>query len=128
MVDDSIFGCDYNSKGIVSSTGDLSTVEGLDNAKQSIRNWLLTDKGIYPSIDTEYGSEIRSALGDDHVESNLDAVEVYINEALLDNPRVSEIESIDRYVKVNGDVVMQISVLLVDGEHETFNLNVNEEL
>lgn len=126
--DDSLFGCDYSSTGGISATGDILLVEGINNAKQSIHNWLLTDKGFYPSIDEEYGSNIREGLGESHVAHNLDAVEVYIKEALFANPRVETIESIGRYVKVNGDVIMRINVILVNGDNETFNLNISEEL
>ena len=44
-VDDSIYGVDYASTGGVTSTGDIELVEGLDNAKQSITNHILTEKG-----------------------------------------------------------------------------------
>ena len=95
--DDTIFGCDYSSNGGVTAKGDIETIEGLSNAKQSIHNWLLTDKGFYPSVDTEYGSEIRNILGEDDRADTVDALKVYIRNALLANPRVAVIERIDVY-------------------------------
>ena len=125
-VDDSIFGTDYDSKGGLTSTGDIALVTGLDNAKQNIRNWLLTDKGFYPSIDDEYGSEIREALGEDFDDATIDLVIVYIQNALYDNPRVENIESISPYVTVNDELIIQIGVTLVNGENESFNINLEE--
>ena len=77
-VDDSIFGVDYSSNGGVSATGDIELVEGLANAKQNIRNQLLTRKGMYPSVDTEWGSEIFEVLGEDFEASSIDALKIYI--------------------------------------------------
>ena len=34
--DDSIYGCDYSSKGGITASGDIELVEGLDNAKQKL--------------------------------------------------------------------------------------------
>ena len=55
-IDDEIYGVDYSSLGGVTATGDIALVEGLDNAKQSIHNQMLTMKGFYPSIYDDYGS------------------------------------------------------------------------
>ena len=82
-LDDSIYGVDYSSTGKVSNTGDMLLVEGLDNAKQSIRNQILTEKGFYPSVDTDYGSEIYEVLGEDIEEPTLEALKVYIKNTLL---------------------------------------------
>ena len=124
--DDSIFGVDYSSDGELSSTGDIKLVRGLDNAKQSIRNWLLTDKGFYPSIDTEYGSEIREALGEDENNDTLGSLNIYILDALRANPRVESVEAIVPYATVRGELTLNISVVLVNGETETFNINLDE--
>ena len=124
--DDSIFGVDYSSDGELSSTGDIKLVRGLDNAKQSIRNWLLTDKGFYPSVDTEYGSEIREALGEDENTDTLSTLNIYILNALKANPRVESVEAIVPYATVRGELTLNISVLLVNGETETFNINLDE--
>lgn len=125
-VDDEIFGVDYSSNGGVTSTGDIELVEGISNARQSIYNQLLTEKGTYPSIDEEYGSEIYDALGEDFEDGIIEALEVYIENALLENPRVREIERIEPHRLVNGDLSIILSVILVNGTEDTLNLNVNE--
>jgi len=129
MVDyDEIYGCDYSSLGEVTANGDIQTVSGIDNAKQSIRNWLLTDKGFYPSIDTEYGSEIRNIFGEDFEYESVAALIVYIQNALMDNPRVSEITAIEPHVLVDKQLRMNIGVKLVDGTSETMSITLEEEV
>ena len=124
--DDSMFGCDYSSKGGVTATGDIELVEGLDNAKQNIKNWLLTDKGFYPNIDDEYGSEIRNIFGEDFEGESVSTLKVYIENALLMNPRVLEINSIEPYVMVDGTLKMLIGITLVNGTEESLNISIDE--
>lgn len=121
-LDDSIYGVDYSSNGGVSDTGDMLLVEGLSNAKQSIRNQLLTEKGFYPSVDTDYGSEVYEVLGEDIEESTVEALKVYIRNTLLDNPRVKEIVEINPYLTVNKELVVMIKVELVNGTEEELNI------
>ena len=128
IADDSLFGTDFDSTGRLSENGDLGLVTGLDNAKQSIRNWLLTEKGFYPNIDEEYGSEIRLCLGEDNNQPNLQALIVYIENALKDNPRVDTINEIEIYTTVNGGVIAQLDIELVNGENEDMNIDVTEEV
>ena len=122
--DDSIFGCDYSSTGGLSETGDMLLVEGLPNARQSILNQLLTEKGFYPSIDTEYGSEIYEIFGEDIEEFSLDALEVYITNALLENERVESINRLDIHVTVTKKIQVNLELLLVNGTEETVNFEL----
>lgn len=121
-MDDSLFGCDYSSNGGVTATGDIMLIEGIDNAKQSIKNQLMTEKGFYPSIDDEYGSEIYEVLGEDFEEPSVDALVVYIQNSLLENERVKDILSIDPFVTVDKKLVMMINVELVNGTEESLNI------
>ena len=83
MPNEEIYGVDYSSTGGVSSTGDILCVSGLDNARQAIRNELLTPMGSYPSVDDEYGSEIYKLHGEDLTDNQLQALTVYIQNALM---------------------------------------------
>lgn len=121
-LDDSIYGVDYSSTGEVSNTGDMLLVEGLDNAKQSIRNQILTEKGFYPSVDTDYGSEIYEVLGEDIEEPTLEALKVYIKNTLLENPRVKEILEINPYLTIDKQLVVMLKVGLVNGTEEDLNI------
>lgn len=121
-LDDSIYGVDYSSTGDVSNTGDMLLVEGLSNAKQSIRNQILTEKGFYPSVDTNYGSEVYEVLGEDIEEPTFEALKIYIRNTLLDNPRVKEIVEINPYLTVNKELVVMIKVELVNGTEEDLNI------
>lgn len=121
-LDDSIYGVDYSSTGRISNTGDMLLVEGLDNAKQSIHNQILTEKGFYPEIDDEYGSEIYEVLGEDSEDSSIEALKVYIKNALLENPRVNEIISIEPYLTIDKQIIVMIKVELVNGAEEDLNI------
>lgn len=121
-LDDSIYGVDYSSTGDVSNTGDMLLVEGLSNAKQSIRNQILTEKGFYPSVDTDYGSEVYEVLGEDIEEPTLEALKVYIKNTLLENPRVKEILEINPYLTIDKQLVVMLKVGLVNGTEEDLNI------
>lgn len=121
-LDDSIYGADYSSTGNVSNTGDMLLVEGLDNAKQSIRNQILTEKGFYPSVDTDYGSEVYEVLGEDIEEPTLESLKIYIQNTLLDNPRVKEILDINPYWTIDKQLIVMIKVGLVNGTEEDLNI------
>ena len=126
-MDDSIFGADYSSKGGITATGDIELVEGLSNAKQNIHNQLLTEKGFYSSIDEEYGSEIYEVLGEDLEEQNIEALKIHIQNALLENPRVLEINRIDPYITINGKVNFIIEVGLVNGTNDEILIELEED-
>ena len=125
-VDDEIFGADYSSNGGVTASGDMELVNGLANARQSIYNQILTEKGTYPSIDSEYGSEIYEALGEDFEDATVEALQVYIKNALLENPRVKEIARIEPYKTVNRELNIILNIVLVNGTENTLNLNIEE--
>lgn len=120
-IDDSIYGCDYSSEGNISETGDISLIDGLENAKQSIRNQILTEKGFYPSIDTEYGSEIYEILGEDNDYPSIEALKVYIHNVLFENERVKSINRLDIQVTVDKKLFVILEVLLVNGTEESIN-------
>ena len=126
MPNEEIYGVDYSSTGAVSSTGDILTVSGLDNARQAIRNELLTPIGSYPSMDDEYGSEIYKIHGED-LTSNLEqALTVYIENALMKQERVNRIENIEVRLTKDG-LRAYLHVLLVNGSEEELTLDLEED-
>ena len=125
-LDDSIYGCDYSSNGGVTTNGDIELVEGLSNARQSILNQLLTEKGFYPSIDDEYGSEIYEVLGEDLETEGIEALQIYIQNALYENERVKAINRIEPYVTVDKKINIILEVELVNGTEESFNISLDE--
>ena len=127
-VDDDIFGVDYASTGGVTASGDMELVEGVENARQSIYNQLLTEKGTYQSIDEEYGSEIYEAIGEDFESATVEALQIYVENALYENPRVEEINRISPYTTVNGELHLILSIVLVNGTEEELNLNISETI
>lgn len=127
MPNEEIYGVDYSSTGGVSSTGDILCVEGLANARQAIRNGLITPKGSYPSVDDEYGSEIYTVHGEDLTDTQLQALTVHIQNALLKEERVQEIQDIELKLTKDQGLKAVIHVLLVNGSEEEIILDMEEE-
>ena len=125
MPNEEIYGVDYSSNGEVSSTGDILCVEGVANARQAIRNELLTPLGAYPSVDDEYGSEIYTVHGEDLTQSQVQALTVHIRNALLKQERVQEIQDIE--VKLTKDgLKARLHVLLVNDAEEEITLDMED--
>ena len=120
-----IYGVDYSSAGGVSSTGDILCVEGLDNARQAIRNSLITPRGAYPSMDDEYGSELYTLQGEDLTEAQLQSLEVYIKNNLLRQERVKTIQDIEVKLEPDG-LKAYLHVLLVNDADERIVLDLEE--
>ena len=125
MTDTEIYGTDYASTGFVTSDGDIGLVAELDNAVQAIRNRLLTRLGTYPNIDTEYGSEIHNILGEKLNNETISELEVYIQDCMLEEPRVYEITSLDITVIDKDNLRLQLQLQLVDGSDVGFEETIN---
>ena len=125
MPNEEIYGVDYSSTGGVSSTGDILCVSGLDNARQAIRNAMITPLGAYPSVDDEYGSEIYTLHGEDLTPAQLQALEVHIHNCLMDEERVEEIQDIELKLTDNG-LRAYMHVLLVNGTEEEITFDMEE--
>ena len=125
MTDTEIYGADYSSDGFITSDGDLGLVAELDNAEQAIRNRLLTRLGTYPTIDTNYGSEVPLVLGEKITKGLVSELRVYIENCMLEEPRVYEILNID-IAQVGHDILhLQLQLQLVDGSEIGFEENIN---
>jgi len=125
MPNEEIYGVDYSSTGGVSSTGDILCVSGLDNARQAIRNAMITPLGAYPSVDDEYGSEIYTLHGEDLTPAQLQALEVHIHNCLMDEERVEEIQDIELKLTETG-LRAYMHVLLVNGTEEEITFDMEE--
>lgn len=125
MPNEEIYGVDYSSTGGVSSTGDILCVAGLDNARQAIRNELLTPIGSYPSMDDEYGSEIYKLHGEDLTDNQLQALTVYIQNALMKQERVKKIEDIEVKLTIDG-LKAYLHVLLVNDSEEEIIVDLED--
>ena len=125
MPNEEIYGVDYSSNGGVSSTGDILCVSGLSNARQAIRNALITPLGSYPSVDDEYGSEIYTLIGEDLTSNQIQALNVYIHNALLKQERVKEIQDIEIKPTKTG-LKAYLHVLLVNDSEEKIEINIGD--
>lgn len=126
MPNEEIYGVDYSSTGEASSTGDILCVSGLNNARQAIKNALITPYGAYPSVDDEYGSEIYTLHGEDLTSNQLQALKVHIQNALLKQERVKSIENIELQLTKDKGLQAYLHVMLVNDSEETITLDMED--
>ena len=125
MVDTEIYGTDYDSHGLLTSSGDIGLVTELANAKQAIHNRLMTRLGTYPTIDTEYGSEVHQVLGEKLTPQLINELSVYIQNCMLEEPRVYSILT-NEISKVDHDTLrINLILQLVDGSEIGFEEEIN---
>lgn len=125
MTDTEIYGTDYSSKGFITSNGDIGLVNELANAEQAIRNRLLTRLGTYPTIDDEYGSNVHQALGEKSNSSLISELRVYIENCMLEEPRVYGILDLDITPESHDSLKLQLQLQLVDGSEIGFEERIN---
>ena len=87
------YGTDLKSGGKLDSKGQIPTVSGLDNLRQSIRNRLLTYRGTYSYINESYGSNLRDYLKLDNNKINQALICLEIETVTLEDPRVAKSEA-----------------------------------
>ena len=125
MTDTEIYGTDYSSEGFITSNGDIGLVNELANAEQAIRNRLLTRLGTYPNIDTEYGSNVHQALGEKGNSSLISELRVYVENCMLEEPRVYGIINLDITLENHDIIKLQLQLQLVDGSEIGFEERIN---
>lgn len=125
MTDTEIYGTDYSSEGFITSNGDIGLVTELANAEQAIRNRLLTRLGTYPNIDTEYGSNVHQALGEKINSSLISELRVYVENCMLEEPRVYGIINLDITLENHDIIKLQLQLQLVDGSEIGFEERIN---
>ena len=125
MTDTEIYGADYSSDGFITSNGDIGLVTELANAEQAIRNRLLTRLGTYPNIDTEYGSNVYQAVGEKINNSLISELRVYVENCMLEEPRVYGIINLDITPENHDSIKLQLQLQLVDGSEIGFEERIN---
>ena len=125
MTDTEIYGADYSSDGFITSNGDIGLVTELANAEQAIRNRLLTRLGTYPNIDTDYGSNVHQALGEKINNSLISELRVYIENCMLEEPRVYGILDLDITTENQDTIHLQLQLQLVDGSEIGFEETIS---
>lgn len=134
---DKIFGTDwrvvYLDDGTVdlavTPQGDIDTVSGIDNLKQAIILRILTKKG--ERNDGSLGSDLYALYGSPNILGIREFMKVLIMDALVDEPRISEIQYIEvevdpdnrQRVSVTVQVVVIKSFITVDDEPFTYDEN-----
>lgn len=125
MVDTEIYGCDYSSTGFITSEGDVGCVTGLDNVAQQVHNRLMTRLGTYPTIDTDYGSEVYLVLGEKSNSQLMNELDVYIRNCMLEEPRVYEVIDLEITKTANDTIRFDLLLRLVDGSEMGLSEEIN---
>ncbi|MEM9337537.1 MAG: GPW/gp25 family protein [Bacteroidota bacterium] len=104
---------DRTSIDIGGIRGDIALRDGLDNVAQAIQNRLLTRKGELSRLGhTQYGSRLHTLIGEPKSWKTQARAELYIREALKDEPRIAEILDIQfpEADDVNGRYTLHIVI------------------
>ena len=125
MTDTEIYGTDYSSNGYITSTGDIGLVTGLENAEQAVKNRLLTRIGTYPSIDSEYGSEVPSVIGEKRNNELISELRVYVENCMLEEPRVYSINNLEITPVGLEALRLEVNLQLVDGSELGFEETIS---
>ena len=65
-------------------------------------------------------------LGEDYEAGNVEALQVYIRNCLLENERVQTINNITPYTTVDKRLILNISVELVNGQDTEFLIDLED--
>lgn len=127
MVD---FGTDIDSAWEVSNTGDLKLVSGTDNAAQAVTNRLTTNirelEWAYGE-EEPYGTESDDMLGETDLETARATIELYDALALLEDPRVEDITSIQATMTEPEVCIVEINVQFIE-EDNSDNIIIKHEV
>ncbi|OQD59012.1 phage Mu protein Gp25-like protein [Methanobrevibacter arboriphilus JCM 13429 = DSM 1125] len=104
------YGTDLASHGRLDSKGQVSTVSGVYNVKQSLNNRLKTYKGTYSYIDEDYGSYLKDYVSLDDDKTNQSLVCLELETQCLKDERVES--ALATYE--NGEY--KLNVILINGE------------
>ena len=103
-------GVDY----IQSSRGDIATIDGKENLVQAIINRLLTRKGELKSLGhPNYGSRVYLLVGELNNIRTRGLAEIYIREALAQDPRIEEIIELQFQAQSRNEKRHELNIFII---------------
>lgn len=121
------FGTDINRLWIGNAQGDLAIVTDTENAAQAVYNRLMTKLGELDWAEyINYGCQSWEAIGETNPEVFKPKIQLYIQNALLEDPRVDEIDDIIVTINDLFSVTVEITVQLI-GEDTPTNIILVQE-
>lgn len=109
-------------------TGDFMIVEGLDNAKQVVKNRLETRYNELIELGhTNYGNQSYEELGNTDIPIAKGHVEIYTKNCLLEEPLVQDLIDIDITYYNNGFHV-ELIIKLINGEKIQLSFEITDDL
>jgi len=111
------------------SSGEVQTINGKNNLIQALKLKLLMDRGELSGLGhSRHGTLIRDLLGEPLNRANLELLRRYVRKAILEDPRVKEINELVVQPKPDepGAVGVAVIVTAIDGSIAEFDMTVNE--
>jgi phage baseplate assembly protein W len=108
----------------ISNFGDLDTLKGNDNLVQAITHRLKTEVGdlIY---DSSYGVDLANLIGRKNILEKVTMIKKSVEEALLSDPRIQGIISIDVLQDVSNPSILYVDVTALPINSQTpFSINM----
>ena len=109
---------------MITSNQDFNLITYYDNLKQAIINRLRTGQGSL-SLHPNYGSQLNELIGKNGNALILSEARQYVREALLQEPRISRINTIKTNFQEGSNnqiVVIQINVTPIGNNAEALNI------
>lgn len=119
-------GTDFDSN-YVFVNGDIQLIADEENLIQSITNRLNTKFGSMSAFYTNYGSYLRTYIGDKKNDTLLKFLSVEISTVLRQDPRLQNNFSVDLNYGEDGKVCIYISVVFDDDTDLSLNLVLNDD-
>jgi hypothetical protein len=102
MTDNVDFGCDIDSSWTANAQGDFLTVSDVDNAAQAVYNRLMIKLDELDAFGyINYGNQADEVIGNTDIETSMELIKLYTTTCLLQEPRVSDINSINVSYSIN---------------------------
>jgi phage baseplate assembly protein W len=100
---------------VVSPTGDLSTIQYLENLKQAISDRLRTELGALP-YDTNYGLNLDLLIGQKHTLEREEILKLAIIQCLKQEARIQTISQVQVVADANRQDILYVSIVVIPTE------------
>jgi phage baseplate assembly protein W len=96
---------------------DLQTVAGIGNLEQALLLRFLTHAGELAELGhPTYGSRLPELIGELNTEANRNLAKMYVLQALRDEPRVSEVESVTVTTRSRTRIDIAVRARVIDSD------------
>ena len=119
------YGTDIHNSWTFNDKGDLNLSENEDNIKQAVINRLTTNLDELPLYYAEYGSLLRSYIGERKSDETLQFISVEVETRLILDPRINDIDV--ETSLTNKGVKLKLTVYYDENEELEMNIVLDGE-